>query len=99
MGKLLGEWWLAKVGIIISLTLNKWPSRVGKSQVQLGVRLRSPAKAKKNFHITHLCAIFKLTIVNFRILFCLSSCCVAICFSFTRYETQKAKRIFWPFAF
>lgn len=62
-----------KVGIIISLTLNKWPSRVWGGVRSPGALFRthspslgrSPLALRKNFRITHLCAIFKLTIVNF----------------------------------
>lgn len=84
-----------KVGIIISLTLNKWPSRVwrdpgsGDGLRVLGPYLGpglSPLAERKNFRITHLCAIFKLTIVNFALvsnlassfhsfLFCFPSSC------------------------
>lgn len=69
----------AKVGIIISLTLNKWPSRERETEVdnENGMKAggwgeRSPRlqTGHRNFHITHLCAIFKLTIVNFFLLLC-----------------------------
>lgn len=69
----------AKVGIIISLTLNKWPSRERETEVdnENGIKAggwgeRSPRlqTGHRNFHITHLCAIFKLTIVNFFLLLC-----------------------------
>lgn len=71
----------AKVGIIISLTLNKWLSRERESEVDNengmkaggGGREESSPRLQtghRNFHITHLCAIFKLTIVNFFLLLC-----------------------------
>lgn len=83
-----GWWWwqwldAGKVGIIISLTLNKWPSRVWRDpELRSGFGtgrgfLRGTARCcpppeRKNFRITHLCAIFKLTIVNFAIVGCLA---------------------------
>lgn len=83
-----GWWWwqwldAGKVGIIISLTLNKWPSRVwrdpelrsgfgtGRGFLR-GTASCCPPPERKNFRITHLCAIFKLTIVNFAIVGCLA---------------------------
>lgn len=60
------------------------------SKVEGGETMASPRlqTRRKNFHITHLCAIFKLTIVNF------FSFCFAVFFSFMRRrnKTRESKK-------